>query len=70
MPLARFRVIASQLRFDDEESRRGPGGRWQGDRFAAIRSVSTSGLSGNMIEGGGGDGVVGGDSQLSVSTNR
>jgi hypothetical protein len=43
MPLARFRVIASQIRFDDEPNR---GGRWQGDRFAAIRSVSTNGDAG------------------------
>jgi hypothetical protein len=43
MPLARFRVIASQIRFDDEPNR---GGRWQGDRFAAISSVSTNGDAG------------------------
>jgi hypothetical protein len=35
----RFRVLAANLRFDDEEDRGGAKGRWQSDRFAAIRFV-------------------------------
>jgi hypothetical protein len=35
--LFRFRFIAANLRFDDEKDRAGVHGRWQNDRFAAIR---------------------------------
>jgi hypothetical protein len=37
MPLARFRILAAHLSFDDDGDRRGPAGRWQNDRFAAMR---------------------------------
>jgi hypothetical protein len=39
MTLARFRVLASNMRFDDELDRKGRGGRWQNDRFAAMRKA-------------------------------
>jgi hypothetical protein len=37
MSLARFRVLAAHIRFDDDGTRRGQHGRWQNDKFAAMR---------------------------------
>jgi hypothetical protein len=44
MSLARFRVLAAHIRFDDDGTRRGQHGRWQNDKFAAMRYPAQYGI--------------------------
>jgi hypothetical protein len=39
LQVAKYCIFILFYRFDDEDTRGGPGGRWQGDRFAAMRSL-------------------------------